>query len=205
MLKMTIEAVMLFLFTFLALIAFDFALKQITFRAKFSHEFLLSDQINKQSENHDTVSTLKKSLLNNFDSNVNDDIYICPESLTPLKKTKRVYGFVQEKYYTSNQFGTKYMINPIFADFTIKSDTEKPFWESSKRERIGQKLFQNPFVSWIYERGYRQNFQTIGFPGIELEFAEAREFFESANATDTIIDLSCGSGFMMRNFIKSKW
>lgn len=57
-------------------------------------------------------------------------------------------------------------------------------------------------MSGIYERGYRQNFEQLGFPGIEAEFTEAHEFFLENNAS-TILDLSCGSGFMTRNFLRS--
>lgn len=60
-------------------------------------------------------------------------------------------------------------------------------------------------------RGYRQNFETAGFPGIDKEFAEIDEFFTpttnatiGSNENRTVLDLSCGSGFMTRRLAKSK-
>jgi hypothetical protein len=41
-----------------------------------------------------------------------------------------------------------------------------------------------------------------GFPGIDKEFEEAQELFQSVGAKK-IVDLSCASGFMMRRFIQS--
>ena len=70
----------------------------------------------------------------------------------------------------------------------------------SCRERIGQNFFQNPILPFVYERGYRQNFERAGFPGIDKEFAEINEFFIGA---DTVVDLSCGSGFMTRRLQQS--
>jgi hypothetical protein len=40
--------------------------------------------------------------------------------------------------------------------------------------------------------------------GIEAEFAEANTFFLENNASENVLDLSCGSGFMTRRFIKSE-
>jgi ubiquinone/menaquinone biosynthesis C-methylase UbiE len=44
--------------------------------------------------------------------------------------------------------------------------------------------------------------QTAGFPGIDKEFAEVDEYFRAGNS-ETILDLSCGSGFMTRKLLKS--
>jgi SAM-dependent methyltransferase len=57
----------------------------------------------------------------------------------------------------------------------------------------------------LYERGWRQNFQRAGFPGIEQEFAEVQDFFSqvAGNGNGTVVDLSCGSGLMSRRLVNS--
>lgn len=150
------------------------------------------------------VETEKAELLNIFDSDsfVND-ILACPESLTPLKKKTRIFGNIVDNYFVSSKYDTKYAILPEYYDLTIKAEVDRPFWDLSSSERVGQKFFQIPFISFIYERGYRQNFENFGFPGIEKEFEEANTLFTSLNANDTVMDLSCASGFMTRKYCKS--
>ena len=128
-----------------------------------------------------------------------------PQTKVRLKMKTRIYGFIQEKYLEGR---AKYPIKKDFIDLTIAEEVDRPVWTISNRERISSRLFQNPLISTIYERGYRQNFQAAGFPGPELECAEAIEFFlpeaEGVTGLDkTVVDLSCGSGFMSRLFTKS--
>jgi hypothetical protein len=52
-------------------------------------------------------------------------------------------------------------------------------------------------------KGYRQNFENFGFPGIEKEFEEANNFFTALNATEVVMDLSCASGFMTRKYLSA--
>lgn len=131
---------------------------------------------------------------------------LCPESLTPLLYGWRSLGLVNERYLWSPEYGSKYPKRGVYWDLTINSEQDsKPFWELNSRERVGSRLFQSPFMSAIYERGYRQNFENAGFPGIDAEFAEASSFFSSSSGPSggTVLDLSCGSGFMTRRFIAS--
>ena len=58
-------------------------------------------------------------------------------------------------------------------------------------------------MAWYYERGWRQNFEAAGFPGIDKEFAEVSDFFAGAADGGTVVDLSCGSGLMCRRLVKS--
>ena len=124
------------------------------------------------------------------------DIYVCPESLAPLKKIHRYFGFVEQQYLQSVEDpSTQYSIVPgNYVDLTIKKEVSFA---------IGERLFQTKLLPAIYERGYRKNFENAGFPGIEKEFAEVNEFFQAGGA-QTILDLSCGSGFMTRKFVASK-
>ncbi|CAH8309624.1 unnamed protein product [Eruca vesicaria subsp. sativa] len=64
-------------------------------------------------------------------------------------------------------------------------------------------LFRNPLVSFLYERGWRQNFMWGGFPGPEKEFEMAKEYLNNVLGGN-IIDASCGSGMFSRLFAKSE-
>lgn len=59
-------------------------------------------------------------------------------------------------------------------------------------------LFTSPAVSFAYERGWRQNFRSAGFPGPDKEAELAMEYFapaiEKAGESSTLIDMSCATG-----------
>ena len=57
-----------------------------------------------------------------------------------------------------------------------------------------------PLTSFLYERGWRQNFKTAGFPGVDLEFEELKDFLKEVEG-GTVVDLSCGSGLMTRRLV----
>jgi hypothetical protein len=59
-------------------------------------------------------------------------------------------------------------------------------------------LFTSPAVSFAYERGWRQGFAQAGFPGPDVEFSMAKEYFAPAVASSsTIVDMSCATGTMI--------
>ncbi|MBA0764369.1 hypothetical protein Gotri_013725 [Gossypium trilobum] len=60
----------------------------------------------------------------------------------------------------------------------------------------------SPFVSFVYERGWRQNFNRRGFPGPDEEFRMAQEYFKPVEG-GILADVSCGSGLFSRKFVKS--
>ncbi|KAJ0091211.1 hypothetical protein Patl1_14860 [Pistacia atlantica] len=59
-------------------------------------------------------------------------------------------------------------------------------------------LFRSPFVSFLYERGWRQNFNRSGFPGPDEEFKMAQEYFKPVEG-GLLVDVSCGKCY---DFIK---
>lgn len=153
------------------------------------------------SFSRDASSTIddKQALLQIFDGvSVDGNIYACPESLQPLSIYTRLYGLFTEKYFSEGKFGARYAINSEYADLVAPIGSK-----DQSSTKIGQTFFQNPLVSFAYERGYRQNFAAAGFPGIDKEFEEALAYFVDNGNTGTLMDLSCGSGFMTRRFIKS--
>ncbi|MBA0576784.1 hypothetical protein Golob_024632 [Gossypium lobatum] len=55
-------------------------------------------------------------------------------------------------------------------------------------------LTRTPVVSFLYERGWRQNFIFGGFPGPGKEFEMAKKYLKPVLGGN-IVDASCGSGF----------
>jgi hypothetical protein len=151
------------------------------------------------------ITQPKRGILSLIDGpKIGSDIYVCPESLSPLKKIHRYFGFVEKQYLQSSDSGaTKYDVLPgEYVDLTIKSEVERSFFSLTNRERVGEQFFQSRLIPALYERGYRQNFIQMGFPGVDKEFEEINEFFQAANV-EIVLDLSCGSGFMTRKFVGS--
>ena len=67
--------------------------------------------------------------------------------------------------------------------------------------------FRNPFVSFLYERGWRDSFKRSGFPGADDEFAEVEALFGDALSgpgADVVLDMSCGTGLFTRRLAKAK-
>ena len=46
----------------------------------------------------------------------------------------------------------------------------KPIWQRSLQEVVQTDTFRNPWVAFVYERGWRQGFANAGFPGVDEEF-----------------------------------
>ena len=98
----------------------------------------------------------KEKLLKAFDDeSARNDILACPQSLTPLIKKTRVYGKFVDSFFVSSKFESKYKIFREYYDLTIKSEVDRPLWDLSSSERVGQKFFQIPLISFIYERGMK--------------------------------------------------
>jgi ubiquinone/menaquinone biosynthesis C-methylase UbiE len=57
-------------------------------------------------------------------------------------------------------------------------------------------------VSFVYERGWRQNFAGAGFPGPEKEFDMAMKYLEPVQG-GVLVDASCGTGLFTRLFARS--
>ncbi|CAM9328793.1 unnamed protein product [Ectocarpus sp. 13 AM-2016] len=136
-----------------------------------------------------------------------DPILACPSTLGDLTDGVRSYGGVGPgsllvAYKSSNKRpGVKYPIGTEFVDF---AEPLKPTWSLSRGEAVKEGTFQTPLVSWLYERGWRQGFSANGFPGIDEEFRLVSEYFSSTGADGkAVVDLSCGSGLMMRRLVSS--
>jgi len=165
------------------------------------------------------TNTPKRALMRAFGEGGQSDTtkqLMCPESLTPLKFGTFRFPLVEEEFLISQEYGTRYRLDRsrTFWDLTISAEQDSKSWFAvSQREAVSSRLFQNPIMSAVYERGYRQNFENAGFPGPDKEFLDAQQFFLDDVTTPneivgtrsfgSVVDLSCGSGFMTRRFIKS--
>lgn len=90
-----------------------------------------------------------------------------------------------------------YINNDIYLDLTISGGSK----EFDETKPPSTELFRSPLVSFLYERGWRQNFVWGGFPGPEKEFEMAKEYLKPTIG-GTVIDASCGSGLFSRLFAK---
>lgn len=86
-----------------------------------------------------------------------------------------------------------------FVDLTVNAGA-KLYSESGP---TSQSLFQQPLISFVYEKGWRQSFSWAGFPGESEEFQTALSWFGSAPPDALLLDLSCGSGLFSRRFAAS--
>ncbi|CAD5172759.1 unnamed protein product [Musa acuminata subsp. malaccensis] len=91
-----------------------------------------------------------------------------------------------------------YQNNGIYLDLAVASGSK----DYAETMPAMTELFRSPLVSFLYERGWRQNFVWGGFPGPEREFEMAKGYLKPSTG-GTIIDASCGSGLFSRLFAKS--
>ncbi|KAJ6741896.1 hypothetical protein OIU85_016025 [Salix viminalis] len=143
------------------------------------------------------------------------DPFACPICYQPLIR-KGPPGFNLPAIYRSgfkcNRCNKTYSSKENYLDLTItagmKDYTEvKPArTELFRYTCITDAVFLTfsgiPLVSFLYERGWRQNFNQSGFPGPDEEFKMAQEYFKPAEG-GLLVDVSCGSGLFSRKFVKS--
>lgn len=140
-----------------------------------------------------------------------DPVLVGPLSRAPLTKRVSSIGGLLDVVYTEED-GTRYRDNGNYVDLTGQTqmgaglslrDAIAPLVESVQPSNLGRELFRSPTVSFLYERGWRQQFNVNGFPGIDKEFDEVMSFFGPRAEGGTILDMSCGSGLMTRRLVAS--
>ncbi|XP_042062176.1 uncharacterized methyltransferase At2g41040, chloroplastic [Salvia splendens] len=129
------------------------------------------------------------------------DLFACPICYEPLVR-KGPSGFNLQAIYRSafkcRACNKSYSSKNMYLDLTVTSGTK----EYNEFQPAGTELFRSPLVSFVYERGWRQNFNRSGFPGPDEEFTMAQEYFKPAKG-GVLVDVSCGSGLFSRKFAKS--
>jgi 2-polyprenyl-3-methyl-5-hydroxy-6-metoxy-1,4-benzoquinol methylase len=91
-----------------------------------------------------------------------------------------------------------YSTRDVYLDLTLLA-TAKEYQEIQKPRT---ELFRSPLVSFVYERGWRQNFSIYGFPGPDEEVKMAQDFLKPT-VGGVLLDVSCGSGLFTRRFAQS--
>lgn len=136
------------------------------------------------------------------------DPLACPLSKTALRFEQSVLGGVRRSRLTSTSTGAQYPITEVYYDLLPSASRAIGVKELQSElldawnSRMQTQFFRTPAMAFLYERGWRQNFNYAGFPGIDKEFEEVTEFFAPADG-GTVVDLSCGSGLMSRRLCKS--
>lgn len=129
------------------------------------------------------------------------DLLACPICYEPLIR-KGPPGLNLAAIYRSGfkcqKCNKAYSSKGIYLDLTVTAGTK----DYSEIKPTRTELFRSPLVSFLYERGWRQNFNRSGFPGVDEEFNMAQEYFKQA-AGGLLVDVSCGSGLFSRKFAKS--
>ena len=159
-----------------------------------------------------TTAPAAKARLRTLFAPVADAVLCDPETKAPLEKTVKFVGGPVTTY-ACGETGTAYgerlgtfvdLVEPKRARTASElADELRSAVFRSNAERVQMDTFRNPFVSFLYERGWRDSFKRSGFPGIDEEFAEVCEWFApAALASDdrpsVVLDLSCGTGLMAR-------
>ncbi|KAI4335626.1 hypothetical protein L6164_014258 [Bauhinia variegata] len=129
------------------------------------------------------------------------DFFACPICYEPLIR-KGPSGLNLSAIYRSGfkckRCNKSYSSKDIYLDLTVTAGLRNYTEVSPARTE----LFRSPLVSFLYERGWRQNFAQSGFPGPDEEFKMAQEYFKPATG-GLLVDVSCGSGLFSRKFAKA--
>jgi hypothetical protein len=143
-----------------------------------------------------------------------DDVLVCPADGSALRAEVSIYGSTRRESRVSES-GMRYPVNRDYVDLLASSGkkaegggiTPAQFADELRdafATRTQTQMFRSPVLGFLYERGWRQNFNNAGFPGIEKEFAEASDFFSPVASGGVVVDMSCGSGLMYRRLLKSR-
>ncbi|KAG2607514.1 hypothetical protein PVAP13_4NG251011 [Panicum virgatum] len=129
------------------------------------------------------------------------EVFACPVCYEPLIR-KGPPGINLSAIYRSgfkcSKCNKSFTSKNIFLDLTVTSGTK----EYTEQKPARTELFRSPLVSFLYERGWRQNFNQSGFPGLDEEFQMAQDYFQPV-AGGILLDVSCGSGLFTRKFANS--
>ncbi|KAK0575788.1 hypothetical protein LWI29_007068 [Acer saccharum] len=135
------------------------------------------------------------------ESSVNKKVLACPICFEPVTWIGDPCLSLESAAGSSLQCNTcKKTYSGVQSHFDLTTASgAKNYGESMP---FATELFRTPFVSFLYERGWRQNFIWGGFPGPEKEFELMKDYLKPALGGN-IIDASCGSGMFSRIFAKS--
>ncbi|XP_030477706.1 uncharacterized methyltransferase At2g41040, chloroplastic [Cannabis sativa] len=129
------------------------------------------------------------------------EVFACPVCYEPLIRKGPPginLGAIYRSGFKCKKCEKTYSSKDIYLDLTVTAALR----DYTEVKPTGTELFRSPLVSFLYERGWRQNFSQSGFPGPDEEFKMAQEYFQSAEG-GLLVDVSCGSGLFTRKFAES--
>ncbi|KAG6628179.1 uncharacterized methyltransferase At2g41040, chloroplastic-like isoform X2 [Carya illinoinensis] len=144
---------------------------------------------------------LEQDLATQHNQKLEVELFACPVCYQPLIR-KGPPGINLPAIYRSG-FKCKgcnksYSSKDIYLDLTVTAGSR----DYTEVKPARTELFRSPLVSFLYERGWRQNFNRSGFPGPDEEFQMAQAYFKSAEG-GLLVDVSCGSGLFSRKFAEA--
>ncbi|KAG7590542.1 Methyltransferase type 11 [Arabidopsis suecica] len=129
-------------------------------------------------------------------------ILACPICYNSLAWISQPNGLIESAasgtQVQCNTCKRSYLGNETHLDLAVASGSKR----YSEPMPLSTELFRTPLVSFLYERGWRQNFIWGGFPGPDKEFEMAKDYLKPVLGGN-IIDASCGSGMFSRLFARS--
>lgn len=128
-------------------------------------------------------------------------MFACPVCYEPLIRkgpSGLNLGSIYRSGFKCRKCNKSYSSKDIYLDLTVTAGLR----DYTEVKPAGTELFRSPLVSFLYERGWRQNFNRSGFPGPDEEFKMAQDYFKSVQC-GLLVDVSCGSGLFSRKFAKS--
>uniref|UniRef100_A0A452XC26 Methyltransferase type 11 domain-containing protein n=3 Tax=Aegilops tauschii subsp. strangulata TaxID=200361 RepID=A0A452XC26_AEGTS len=129
------------------------------------------------------------------------EVFACPVCYEPLIR-KGPPGMNLPAIYRSGfkclKCNRSFTSKDVFLDLTVTSGMK----EYSELKPARTELFRSPLVPFLYERGWRQNFNRSGFPGRDEEFQMAQDYIQPV-AGGILVDVSGGSGLFSRKFASS--
>ncbi|KAF9682529.1 hypothetical protein SADUNF_Sadunf05G0118500 [Salix dunnii] len=123
---------------------------------------------------------------------------ICYEPVILIGATVLSVGSASESSLHCSTCKKTYSGKETHLELTIASGSK----EYGDAMPLATEFFRTPFMSFLYERGWRQNFVWGGFPGPEKEFELMKDYLKPVLGGN-ILDASCGSGLFSRLFAKS--
>lgn len=184
-------------------------------RAEPVEDPVLADPLTKESLQI-AVATPSPTILGGVQARRKGVKYVIKSATNEYEGSSDRFLNLLEPVVVNDQQNAKDISSSNFTDALLRSATPlipPPLRAAFASAGIGSEyipmrdLFTSPAVSFAYERGWRQNFRTAGFPGPDKEFQMAVDFFAPAMEryadSKVLVDMSCATGLFTRRFAKS--
>ncbi|CAH9136102.1 unnamed protein product [Cuscuta epithymum] len=171
----------------------------VTWKSQYLPHSLLLPNIIRSSSAHAVVPEISSTHSQTSEANV--ELFGCPvcyEQLIRIGPSGFNIPAIYRSAFKCRKCNKAYSSKNVYLDLTVSAGAKV----YNEPKPIRTELFRSPLVSFLYERGWRQNFALTGFPGPDQEFQMAQEYLRVVQG-GVLVDLSCGSGLFSRKFAKS--